>query len=157
MNARTRKLALATAVAVTMFVAGGSTALASGCHYGGNYGYFGGYCYTSCYTYAYDCHVQPCYYQGYCLPPLGFQSCPIYGLGLRVTYVQCHSIAYCMGLRCGDVILAVNGCPISCLNDWYAAYYNVLCSGGYLELTVRQHCGTICTLCYQFPCTAPVA
>lgn len=178
MNTRTRKLALAAVVAVTLIVAGGSTAMAGGCYVGGYGGYggygggyggyscysgynygtsycFGGYNYGTCYnTYA---RCTPWYYQGYCLPQLGFTSCSIYGVGERVTYVHPNSIAWCMGLRCGDVILAVNGCPITCRNDWYAAYYQALCNGGYLELTVRQHCGTICTLSYQFACTPGVA
>lgn len=162
MNAR---ILTSSIVAVVLATASfSSSAMAGGCHtggYGGGYSRGGSYGHGGGHDYGHGHRDHFCeyenYYQGHCLPALGFRSNFVRNLGERVTFVHCDSIAYCMGLLRGDVILTFNGCPLNCRNDFYVAYYQALCNGGYIEWTVRRHCGRIDVLTYQFPGYAPVA
>jgi hypothetical protein len=72
------------------------------------------------------------------LPRFGFSSFNIYGVGERVTSVRWGGIASRMGLESGDVILSLNGFPLSYHGSWNDALRNAVDNGGWVQLTVRD-------------------
>ena len=72
------------------------------------------------------------------LPRFGFSSFTINGFGERVTNVRWGSIAQQLGLECGDIILSLNGFPLSYHGSWNDALREAMLSGGYVQLTVRD-------------------
>jgi hypothetical protein len=75
----------------------------------------------------------------YDLPKFGFSSFSINGYGERITGVRWGGIAQRMGLENGDVILSLNGYPLTYHGSWndalQQAVYN---NGGYVKLRVRD-------------------
>jgi hypothetical protein len=76
----------------------------------------------------------------YChdLPRFGFSSFNIYGVGERVTSVRWGGIAAQMGLESGDLILSMNGFPLSYHGSWNDALRNAMNNGGWVQLTIRD-------------------
>jgi hypothetical protein len=72
------------------------------------------------------------------LPKFGFQSYNLSGIGERVTYVQCHGLAEGMGLEPGDVILSLNGMPLTYHGAWNQALQNAMYQGGMVQLVIRD-------------------
>jgi hypothetical protein len=75
----------------------------------------------------------------YELPKFGFSSFSVNGFGERVTSVRWGGIAQQMGLESGDVILSLNGYPLTYHGSWNdalrEAVYN---NGGFVKLRVRD-------------------
>ncbi len=74
----------------------------------------------------------------YDLPKFGFSSFTINGFGQRVTSVQWGGIARQMGLESGDVILSLNGYPLTYNGSWNDALREAMNNGGWVQLTVRD-------------------
>jgi hypothetical protein len=72
------------------------------------------------------------------LPRFGFSSFNIHGVGERVTYVRWGGIASRMGLESGDVILSMNGFPLSYHGSWSDALRSAVANGGFVQLTIRD-------------------
>jgi len=77
---------------------------------------------------------QPCYE----LPRFGFESFTIYGVGERLTFVRWGGIASRMGLEPGDVVLSLNGYPLTYHGAWTDALRQAVNNGGWVQLTVRD-------------------
>ena len=74
----------------------------------------------------------------YELPKFGFSSFNINGYGERITKVRWGGLAQQMGLESGDVILSLNGYPLSYHGAWKDALREAMNQGGYVQLTVRD-------------------
>ena len=76
----------------------------------------------------------------YChdLPRFGFSSFSMNGFGERVTNVRWGGIAARMGIESGDVILSLNGFPLSYHGSWNDALRNAMNNGGWVQLTIRD-------------------
>jgi hypothetical protein len=74
----------------------------------------------------------------YELPKFGFSSFNINGFGERITKVRWGGLAQQMGLESGDVILRLNGYPLSYQGSWNDALREAMSQGGYVQLTVRD-------------------
>lgn len=74
----------------------------------------------------------------YELPKFGFSSFNINGFGERITKVRWGGLAQQMGLESGDVILRLNGFPLSYQGSWNDALREAMSQGGYVRLTVRD-------------------
>lgn len=72
------------------------------------------------------------------LPRFGFSSFSINGFGERVTGVQWGGIAQQMGLESGDIILGLNGFPLTYHGSWNDALREAMNNGGWVQLTVRD-------------------
>lgn len=72
------------------------------------------------------------------LPRFGFTSFNIHGFGEQVTSVRWGGIASRMGLERGDVILSLNGFPLSYQGSWSDALREAVYNGGWVQLTVRD-------------------
>lgn len=72
------------------------------------------------------------------LPKFGFSSFNINGYGERITKVRWGGLAQQMGLENGDVILSLNGYPLSYQGSWNDALREAMNHGGYVQLTVRD-------------------
>lgn len=72
------------------------------------------------------------------LPKFGFQSFNLSGIGERVTYVQCHGLAASLGLEPGDVVLSLNGFPLTFHGAWDQALQNAMYQGGMVQLAIRD-------------------
>jgi hypothetical protein len=72
------------------------------------------------------------------LPRFGFSSFNISGFGERVTGVRWGGIASRMGLESGDIILSLNGFPLSYHGSWNDALREAVDNGGFVQLTVRD-------------------
>ena len=76
---------------------------------------------------------------GYDLPKFGFSSFNIEGYGERITGVRWGGIAQRMGLESGDVILSLNGFPLTYHGAWKDALHQAVYHGnGYVNLRVRD-------------------
>jgi hypothetical protein len=73
-----------------------------------------------------------------CLPKFGFSSFNIAGVGERVTYVRWGGIASQMGLEPGDVILSMNGYPLTYDGSWSDALERAMSRGGRVQLAIRD-------------------
>ena len=74
----------------------------------------------------------------YSLPKFGFASFNIQGVGERVTFVQWGGLASQLGLEPGDVILSMNGFPLSYHGSWSDALYHAMANGGSVRLRIRD-------------------
>jgi hypothetical protein len=74
----------------------------------------------------------------YELPRFGFSSFTINGFGERVTSVRWGGIAQRMGLESGDVILSLNGYPLTYHGSWNDALREAVNNGGWVQLAVRD-------------------
>lgn len=74
----------------------------------------------------------------YDLPRFGFSSYNIYGIGERVTGVRWGSLAARIGLERGDVILAMNGFPLTYHGAWNDSLREAMYNGGWVQLTIRD-------------------
>ncbi|MGD9633434.1 MAG: hypothetical protein AB7G28_21120 [Pirellulales bacterium] len=74
----------------------------------------------------------------YELPKFGFSSFSINGYGERITNVRWGGLAQQMGLESGDVILRLNGYPLSYHGSWNDALREAMNQGGFVQLTVRD-------------------
>lgn len=86
-------------------------------------------------------YLQPTLVPGhgcYELPKFGFSSFNINGFGERITNVRWGGLAQRMGLESGDVILRLNGYPLSYHGSWNDALQQAVNQGGYVRLTVRD-------------------
>jgi hypothetical protein len=86
-------------------------------------------------------YMQPTLVPGqgcYELPKFGFSSFNINGYGERLTSVRWGGLAQQMGLESGDVILRLNGYPLSYHGSWNDALQQAMGQGGYVRLTVRD-------------------
>jgi hypothetical protein len=72
------------------------------------------------------------------LPRFGFTSFNFHGFGEQVTSVRWGGIASRMGLERGDVILSLNGFPLSYQGSWSDALREAVNNGGWVQLTVRD-------------------
>jgi len=72
------------------------------------------------------------------LPKFGFSSFTINGFGERVTFVRWGGIAQQMGLETGDVILGLNGYPLTYHGSWNDALREAMNNGGWVQLTIRD-------------------
>jgi PDZ domain len=72
------------------------------------------------------------------LPKFGFASQTIYGYGERVTFVRWNSRAAKLGLEPGDVILSLNGIPLSYHGSWNDALRQAMLEGGFVRLRIRD-------------------
>jgi len=75
---------------------------------------------------------------GYWLPKFGFASFNINGFGERVTFVNWNSLAAQLGLEPGDVILSMNGFPLTYTGSWNDALQQAMYNGGYVQLRIRD-------------------
>jgi hypothetical protein len=82
--------------------------------------------------------INPTPDPGCYLPKFGFNSFNIGGVGERVTYVQWGGLAAQMGLEPGDLILSVNGFPLSYHGSWNDALLSAMQNGGLVQLTIRD-------------------
>lgn len=86
-------------------------------------------------------YMQPTLVPGqgcYELPRFGFSSFNINGFGERITGVRWGGLAQQMGLESGDVILRLNGYPLSYHGSWNDALREAMNQGGYVRLTIRD-------------------
>ncbi|MCC7475447.1 MAG: hypothetical protein IT425_08635 [Pirellulales bacterium] len=74
----------------------------------------------------------------YDLPRFGFASASIPGYGERVVHVHYGSRAAMLGLEPGDVILSLNGYPLTYAGSWNDALANALFEGNYISLQIRD-------------------
>lgn len=75
----------------------------------------------------------------YGLPKFGFSSSTIYGYGERIVFVRHGSRASYLGLEPGDVILSMNGMPLTYTGSWNDALsHAVYHDGGYIRLRIRD-------------------
>jgi hypothetical protein len=72
------------------------------------------------------------------LPKFGFASQTIYGFGERVTYVKWNGRAAQLGLQPGDVILSMNGIPLTYHGSWNDALRQAMLDGGWVQLRIRD-------------------
>lgn len=73
----------------------------------------------------------------YDLPRFGFSSFSINGFGERVTSVRWGGIAQRMGLESGDVILSLNGYPLTYHGSWNNALRETMYNnGGFVKLKI---------------------
>lgn len=72
------------------------------------------------------------------LPKFGFQSFNLSGIGDRVTFVDCHGLAADMGLEPGDIVLRLNGFPLSYHGAWNEALTQAVYQGGVVTLAIRD-------------------
>lgn len=72
------------------------------------------------------------------LPKFGFSSFNIAGVGERVTHVRWGGLASQMGLEPGDLILSVNGFPLSYHGSWNEALHQAIAQGGFVRLKIRD-------------------
>jgi hypothetical protein len=72
------------------------------------------------------------------LPKFGFSSFNMNGYGERITKVRWGGLAQQMGLENGDIILSLNGYPLSYHGSWNDALGEAMNHGGYVQLTVRD-------------------
>ncbi len=72
------------------------------------------------------------------LPRFGFSSFNI-GVGERVAYVRWGGLASQFGLEPGDIILSMNGFPLSYHGSWNDALYSAMVNnGGWVRLRIRD-------------------
>ena len=72
------------------------------------------------------------------LPHFGFSSFSINGVGERVTYVRWGGLASQFGLEPGDIVLSMNGYPLTYRGSWNDALYNAMANGGWVQLRIRD-------------------
>jgi hypothetical protein len=72
------------------------------------------------------------------MPKFGFSSFNINGVGERVTHVKWNGRAAQLGLEPGDIILSMNGYPLSYPGSWRDALYEAVLNGGWVRLTIRD-------------------
>jgi hypothetical protein len=72
------------------------------------------------------------------LPRFGFSSFSINGFGERITSVRWGGLAQQMGLESGDIILRLNGFPLTYHGSWNDALREAVNQGGFVQLTVRD-------------------
>jgi len=72
------------------------------------------------------------------LPRFGFSSYNIAGVGERVTLVRIGSRAARLGLEPGDIIVRLNGFPLTYHGAWNVALHHAVASGGWVRLTIRD-------------------
>jgi hypothetical protein len=78
------------------------------------------------------------------LPKFGFSSFNINGVGERVTNVKWNGRAAQLGLEPGDIILSMNGYPLSYPGSWRDALYDAMLNGGWVQLSIRDvHTGFV--------------
>jgi hypothetical protein len=75
---------------------------------------------------------------GFHLPKFGFSSFNIRGFGERITFVNWHGRAARLGLEPGDVILSLNGFPLTYHGSWNEALYEAVAHGGLVRLKIRD-------------------
>jgi hypothetical protein len=75
-----------------------------------------------------DCYV----------PKFGFSSFNVAGVGERVTYVRWGGLASQFGLEPGDMILSMNGFPLTYHGSWNDALYRAMSRGGLVRLRIRD-------------------
>jgi hypothetical protein len=72
------------------------------------------------------------------VPRFGFSSFNIDGVGERVTHVRWGGLASQFGLERGDIILSMNGFPLTYHGSWNDALYNAMYNGGLVRLRIRD-------------------
>lgn len=72
------------------------------------------------------------------LPKFGFSSFSINGVGERVTYVRWGGLASRFGLEPGDIVLSMNGYPLTYHGSWNDALYQAMYQGGWVRLRIRD-------------------
>ena len=77
-------------------------------------------------------------YDDYYLPKFGFESFNIHGVGERVTYVRWGGLASRLGLEPGDLLLSMNGFPLSYHGSWDDALHRAVSHGGWVRLKIRD-------------------
>ncbi len=73
------------------------------------------------------------------LPQFGFASFNIHGVGERVSHVRRAGLAARFGLEPGDIVLSMNGVPLTYRGSWNDALYNAMANhGGWVRLKIRD-------------------
>ena len=72
------------------------------------------------------------------LPKFGFSSFNINGVGERVTYVRWGGLASRFGLEPGDIVLSMNGYPLTYHGSWNDALYQAMYQDGRVRLKIRD-------------------
>jgi hypothetical protein len=83
-------------------------------------------------------NVDPGFGHSHNLPKFGFSSFNLHGAGERVTYVRWGGLASQFGLEPGDLILSMNGIPLSYQGSWNDALCNAMENGGWVRLRIRD-------------------
>jgi hypothetical protein len=74
----------------------------------------------------------------YGLPKFGFSSSTIEGYGERVLSVRPYGRAARLGLERGDIILTLNGYPLTYRGAWNNALADAVADGGFVQLRIRD-------------------
>ena len=81
----------------------------------------------------------PCHSGGHHhLPKFGFSSRTVYGVGEQVVRVRCRGLAANMGLKRGDIILALNGMPLTFRGAWNHALQDAVDEDGWVQLEIQD-------------------
>lgn len=81
----------------------------------------------------------PCHSGGqHHLPKFGFSSRTVYGVGEQVVRVRCRGLAATMGLERGDIILALNGMPLTFRGAWNYALRDAVDENGWVQLEIQD-------------------
>ena len=82
--------------------------------------------------------IAPEHGHDYCLPQFGFSSFNIHGVGERVTFVRWGGLASQLGLEPGDLIVSMNGFPLTYHGAWNDALSQAVYNGGWVQLAIRD-------------------
>jgi hypothetical protein len=82
--------------------------------------------------------VDPGFGHDHQMPKFGFSSFNVHGIGERVSYVRWGGLASQFGLEPGDLILSMNGYPLSYQGSWNDALCNAMENGGWVRLRIRD-------------------
>jgi hypothetical protein len=72
------------------------------------------------------------------LPKFGFSSFNIDGFGEQVTNVRWGGRAARMGLEPGDIVVSLNGYPLTYHGSWNDALRQAVHNGGWVQLVIRD-------------------
>jgi hypothetical protein len=72
------------------------------------------------------------------LPKFGFSSFNVDGFGEQVTFVRWGGRASRMGLEPGDIIVSLNGFPLTYHGSWNDALRQAVNNGGWVQIVVRD-------------------
>lgn len=81
----------------------------------------------------------PCHAGGHHhLPKFGFSTRTVWGVGEQVVRVRCQGLAANMGLKRGDIILALDGMPLTFRGAWNHALRDAVGRGGWVQLEIQD-------------------
>ena len=81
----------------------------------------------------------PCHSGGHHqLPKFGFSSRTVWGVGEQVVRIRCRGLAANMGLKRGDIILALNGMRLTFRGAWNHALRDAVDEDGWVQLEIQD-------------------